>query len=135
MLKRYYAAVSGADDGGTPNTYFLAYTGRTFSPTFIQETEQLTGVAGAVLTLQITALNLSTPPNPIGKLMINGTQMFLSQTFTVTLDGSGLGSFLFRIEGAAVTSPPSFVGGTVTIIGMNLGFPSAPISVSLSKNF
>lgn len=135
MIKRYYGAVSADDGTGTPNTHFLAFTGRTFSPTFIQETEQLTGVSGAVLTLKVTALNLSTPPNPIGKFMVNGTQMFLNQTFPITLDGSGLGGFLLRVEGQAATSPATFVGGTVTIVGMTLGFPSSPISVSLSKNF
>lgn len=131
MIKRYVNAIDSGDAGGTPNTYFDANTNVLDSATFDQHQANLIGVAGATLTIQVTSYFNN---NPIGKVLVNGTQIFLNQTFPIVLDGGGLGHYLVRVEGNAGASN-SVVSATLTIVGMTAGFPSSPIGNGISKIF
>ena len=130
MIKRYYNAI-GAAVGGTPNTHYGVDTSESGSPTYEQHTANLVGVAGDTLTLQVTTYANS---NHTGRLLINGGLRVLNDTFTVVLDGSGNGSYTIRVDGDA-GQLGSGIFANVSIIGMITGFPSSPISNSISKAF
>jgi len=129
MIQRYFPFLD-AVGSGTP-TYFGSATGSTGSSSFQQETKNITGAAGSVVTLQVTTYTVN---NPSGQLLVNGTQVYLNTTFTVTLDGAGAGSFLARVQG-----DPSYSGtvvfGIFTIIGVSVGSIGSPASQGISKAF
>jgi len=116
MIKRYVVAL---DPGGASGVScgFTADSGQSSSAAFTQETKNIHGAAGAVAVVQVTAL---TTTNSIGQLKVNGSQAFLNNTFNITLDGSGNGSFLARVEGSpSETGTVIFV--TFTIQSVTIG--------------
>lgn len=130
MIKRYVAALAPAA-GGTPNTFFAAFSNESGSASFEQQQANLTGVATAVLTIQITSYANT---NPAGLLKVNGGIMILGDQFTVTLDGSGHGHFIALVQGNAGAGG-TIIEVTFTIVGMTLGNPSSPITYQIGKEF
>lgn len=130
MIGRYYPAL---DPGGASGVscVFAASTGASSSATFYQETENLTGAAGAVVTLQVTTY---TNTNTIGQLLVNSIQLFLNSTFTVTLDGSGNGSFLARVQGDAAQNG-TVVRGIFSITSVSVGQVGGASTKQISKTF
>lgn len=128
MLRRYYTGLGGKR---------LA---RFFTPTPIsgdssQDTEQsnLYGLPGASLTIKVITLTNS---NSLGRLYVNGSQVFLNNTFPVSLDGSGRGSFLARVQGDP-TDHGSIVLGRFQIIFASIGdiAPAPKDQYQISKAF
>jgi hypothetical protein len=124
MIKRYVSAMDPGTGGGTPNTFFDADTNILDSATFDQHQANLVGVAAATLTIQVTTYFNN---NSIGRVLVNGNEVFLNSTFPIILDGAGHGHFLARVEGNAGASN-SVVRAVFTIVGMTAGFPSSPIA-------
>jgi len=108
---------------GTPSQY-ISPSGSSGSPSFYQETENVTGAAGAILTFQVT----------LGQVMVNGGIYFLNDTFTVTLDGSGNGSFVARVQGDAGDTGTA-VEARFTIISVSIGQIGSPSNIIISKTF
>jgi len=115
---------------GTPSQY-ISPSGSSGSPSFYQETENVTGAAGAILTFQVT---LYINANDMGQVMVNGGIYFLNDTFTVTLDGSGNGSFVARVQGDAGDTGTA-VEARFTIISVSIGQIGSPSNIIISKTF
>ena len=127
---RYLWALDPGGATGTPSL-FAAPTSITGSASYYQEQTNITGAAGAVVTLQVTSLTSS---NTYGEVLINGSQVFLNNVFTVTLDGSGNGSFISRCQGDP-TQTNTAVRATFTITGVSIGQTGTPSSHQISKAF
>lgn len=124
----------GLDPGGATGTpsLFAAASNITGSASFYQEQTNITGAAGAVVTIQVT--NCNTSSNTYGEVLVNGAQVFLNNVFTVTLDGSGNGSFISRCQGDP-TQTGTAVRATFTITGVSIGQTGTPSSHQISKAF
>jgi hypothetical protein len=112
MVNRYYIGLAGK-----PAARFMPYT--SISGDVSQETElaNLYGIPAAVLTIQVvTYIN----NNPIGKLKVNASEVFINNTFTVTLDSSGRGSFTAQVSGDS-TAHGTTVLGKFEIISTSIG--------------
>ncbi len=82
------------------------------------EIAHVAGLPNAVLTVKVTQYTNTNG----GQLKANSSNVYLNNTFTVTLDGNGNGSFTADIYGAA--SPPpggSIIFGRFTIIASSDG--------------
>jgi phage gp45-like len=130
MVKRYYAGLDGAGASGTP-CYFDASTNVTGNSSFAQETENIVGAAGADVLVQVT---LYTVTNPTGKVLVNASQVFLNNTFTITLDGSGNGSFVARVEGSA-SATGTIVRAVFQLMNVTIGQLGTPKVKQISKVF
>jgi hypothetical protein len=131
MIARYFWALDPGGASGTP----CIYTGRTAvsgSASYAQETENITGAAGAVVTLQVTAY--TTGGNTMGQLFINGSAVFLNTSFTVTLDGSGHGSYTIIVQGDP-SQTGTAVFARVTIQSVSVGQLGNPLFIQVSKAF
>lgn len=130
MIARYaYMLDPGGSSGvacsfGTP-------TGSSGSASFQQETENIHGAAGAVVTVQLTTYTVT---NIAGEVLVNGGQVFLNNITTITLDGSGNGSFLARVQGSP-TDPGTIVRATFTITSVSIGQLISGTTQTISKVF
>lgn len=130
MIGRYYLALDAGGASGV-SCVFAASTAISGSATFYQETENLTGAAGAIVTLQVTTYSNT---NTLGQLLVNSVQLFLNSTFTVTLDGSGNGSFLARVQGDAAQAG-TIVRGIFNITSVSIGQIGGASTKQISKAF
>lgn len=130
MFDVYYAAL---DPGGASGTacYFGSPTNISSSAAFYEYTANIIGAAGATVYLQVT--NYSNT-NSSGQVKVNGTQVFLNNTFTVTLDGSGDGSFVFRVEGNP-TNTGTIVFARIEITAVSIGQIATPSAQQNSRAF
>lgn len=130
MIIRYAYALDSGGATGTP-CFFAPASGISSSASFYQETENISGAAGAVVTIQVTTY---TNNNTMGELLVNGSLYFLNNTFTVTLDGSGNGSFLARVQGDPGQSG-TVVRAIFTITSVTIGQTGSPVIKQISKVF
>jgi uncharacterized membrane-anchored protein YitT (DUF2179 family) len=130
MLNRYYPALDPGGASGTP-CLFTAASSISSSATYYQETENLQGAAGAVVTIQVTTY---TNTNPNGRVLVDSDDVLLNAIFYVTLNGSGLGSFVARVQGQAGATG-TIVRAVFTIVGVSSGSIGAPDTKQISKTF
>lgn len=130
MIIRY---VDSLDPGNVPGLrcLFAASTNSSGSATYYQETENIAGSVGAVVTLQVTSY---TNTNTAGQVLVNSSQVYLNSTFNVTLDGAGNGNFLARVQGDA-SQTDTVVSATFTITGVSIGPIGSPSNKQISKTF
>jgi hypothetical protein len=128
---RYIAALDPGGATGTPALYAAA-SNISGSASYYQEQTNVSGAAGAVVTFQVTTCNTSS--NAYGQILVNGSQVFLNNTFTVTLDGSGNGSFISRCQGDP-TETGTAVQAVFSIIGVSIGQTGTPSTHQISKVF
>jgi hypothetical protein len=128
---RYIWALDSGGATGTP-ARFASPSGGTGSASYYQEQTNLTGAAGAVVTLQVTTYNNRS--NTYGEVLVNGAQVFLNDTFSVTLDGSGHGSFTSRVQGDPTQSGTGILA-IFSITGVTVGQTGTPASYQISKTF
>jgi len=95
------------------------------------ESKHVQGAPGSVVTIEVTSY---TNTNSGGHLQVNSSDVFLSNTFTVTLDAGGLGSFNASITGDA-SDTGTVVMGTFTIISTAIGSVSGTTTYTISKIF
>ena len=129
-VKRYYNALD-IDVVSGSSTVFSGETNISSSATFKQVTKNIIGSGGAVVTIKVTQL-INT--NADGKAFVNTVQKFLNNTFTVTLDGEGAGSFVAKVQGDS-SNTGTIVTIQFTIIGVTSGYIGAPSQTELSKSF
>jgi hypothetical protein len=129
-VKRYYFGLDIDTVVGTP-TVFGSDTSITSSATFKQATKNITGTAGAVVTIKVTNYVVT---NTDGKAFVNTIQKFLNDSFTVTLDGSGNGSFVAKVQGDS-SQTGTIVTIQFTINGVTSGYIGSPSQTELSKSF
>lgn len=79
-----------------PPYRFGTSTNITGDATFEQETENLIGPPGGIATITVTTYTVT---NSAGQVRVNGSQVFLNNTFDITLDGTGNGSFVAKVQG------------------------------------
>jgi len=91
----------------------------------------ISGAPGAVVTVEVTSY---TNTNSGGSLLEDSTTVYLSSTFTVTLNSSGLGVFSASIFGDA-TDTGTIVMGVFTIISTTIGSVGVPSTYTISKAF
>ena len=72
MILRYASALDPGGASGTP-CLFGTTTGITGGPSFGQETENISGAAGAIVNLQVTLYTVS---NTMGQVLVNSSQVF-----------------------------------------------------------
>jgi hypothetical protein len=115
MIKRYRMQVTSGASG--VSCFFDVDTSTSGNASFFQATVNIVGAAGAVVIIQVTTY---TNNNSGGSLKVNGSLVFLGDSFNVTLNGSGNGSFVCRIDGNPSDSD-SVVRGVFTIMGVSIG--------------
>lgn len=98
---------------------------------FYQETMNLVGAPGALVTLQVSEIYST---NTAGALYINGVLKTFSDRIYITLDGSGNGSFVARIEGDPIQSG-TVVYAIMVIDGVSIGYIGSNNSKTISKTF
>ena len=128
MIDLYYFSL---DPGGTTGTacIFVADTGSIGNSTYQQEQKNITGAAGAVVSIQVVQLINTNGGAGAYYGIINA---HLNDVFTVTLDGSGNGNFISKVTGnPANTGTVIFI--KYTIIGVTTGYIGSPNSVQTSK--
>jgi len=111
--------------------YFGANTNISGSASFQQETKNIVGAASAVVTIQVTTLTIT---NTSGKMFVNGVRKYLNDIFTITLDGTGAGSFLSNIQGDP-TDTGTVIYCIYTIQGVTIGYIGTPNIMGISKVF
>ena len=130
MLRVYYWSLNQATASGTP-CHFNGVTGSSGNAYSQTETDNIVGAAGAVVTIQITQYTVT---NSNGQIRVNGSLVFMNNTFTVTLDGSGNGSFTTTLSG-----DPADTGTVVrvqyTIVSVSTGQITTPNTLQASKVF
>lgn len=94
-----------------------------------EETANLKGKPGAVLTITLNPLT----NNNGGTLKVNSVIVAENDTFTVTLDSNGEGTFTARIDGLA--NSPSVIRGYFTITATTDGTIGSPDYYQISKVF
>jgi hypothetical protein len=122
--------VSSASGGGTTtgDAIFDHTTLLNEDSFIIVEQQYLSGPAGATLTIKVIEY-ASSSTDFIFK--INGAVKVLDDTFTVTLNSSGVGSYNMKIDGTAVTSGGIVV--KVQIISTDTGAIGTPDTSIYSK--
>jgi hypothetical protein len=131
MIGRYYVAL---DPGGTTGTacIFTTDSAITGNSSYAQDQKNITGAAGAIVTIQVTNLVNTNGSIPGSGAQYNTTWAHLNDTFTVTLDGSGNGNFI-----SLVTGNPAHTGTVIliqyTIVGVSSGYIGSPNVKQTSK--
>jgi len=87
------------------------------------------GAAGAIVVVTLDSLT----NNNGGTLKVNGSTAYAGNTFNITLDGSGNGSFSAVINGVA--NPSSVILGHFTITSVSAGTIGTPDTYQISKVF
>src|SRR6185312_6605354 len=128
---RYIWALNPGGATGTPCT-FGAPSNMSSSASYSQEQDNITGAAGAVVTIQVTGYNNIS--NRYGEVLVNGGQVVLNDTFTVTLDGTGNGSFIARCQGDP-TQTGTGIWVIFTVTGVSIGQIGNPSTHGTSKTF
>lgn len=133
MIARY--CLGALDPGGATGTpcVFAATTFVGGSASFEHEVANITGAAGAIVTIQLT---LYTNSNHTGRVLANFSPIFLNNTITVTLDGSGNGNFDSQVDGDP-TQTGTIVRAQYTITNVTIGQLGlgAAIQYQISKVF
>lgn len=125
MIKRYRVGKFLAQ------TYFTSDTNISGSSSFYQADVNIVGQASAVVTVKVTAYTVT---NIDGKIFVNTNQVFLNDTFTISLNGSGNGHFTVKLQGDA-SNTGTVVFCTFTITGATLGKIGSPSTHNESKVF
>lgn len=128
----------GANNYHMSTVMNVALKGNHFGPTefigdsvsYDNENATLIGVPGAVLTIQV--VNYVNTND--GTLKVNGSQVFLNNTFTVTLDANGQGMFNARIDGYS-DKRGTVILGKFQITATTSGSITTPDSFQISKVF
>jgi hypothetical protein len=129
---RYIWGLNPGGATGTPASFTGAVSNIMESASYYQEQTNITGAASAVVTLQVTGYNNIS--NRYGEVLVNGGQVVLNDVFTVTLDGSGNGSFISRCQGDP-TQTGTGMWVVFTITGVSTGQVGTPASHEISKTF
>ena len=120
MIERYYNALDAGVLSGTACN-FGADTSSTGNSSFQQEQKNITGAAGATVSIQVTQLVNTNGSIPSSGAQYNTAWAHLNDIFTVTLDGSGNGNFI-----SLVTGNPTHTGTAIlikyTIVGVTAGY-------------
>ncbi len=115
-----------------PPYRFGTTTDITGDTTFAQETENIIGVPGGIATITVSTYTVT---NSSGQVMVNGSQVFLNNTFDITLDGSGNGSFVAKVQGDPANTG-TVVRAIFTITAVTAGGTIGnPDSKQISKVF
>ena len=128
MIKRYFFA---------GNTYVqgVRWTGKTFSSgTRVRSvyTCSLKGEAGATVT--VTIQNLFFSYGSLGLFQVDGVNKVVGNTFTVTLDGAGVGSCSVNIGYVTGTVPDGEIAeALMQITSVTSGAVGAPDTISVDK--
>lgn len=133
MLHRYVSTLdAGAASGVACN--FAASSNVSSTSSFYQETENIVGAAGAVVTIQVTTYNNTNGSPPGSGVQVDNQFVVLNNTFTITLNGSGQGSFVANASGNP-TNTGTIVRAIFTITGVTTGYIGTPNSKQISKSF
>lgn len=128
MMKRYFL---GADGGGTPapsGTLLSSVININEGSNYVTQQSFITGgAAGATVTIKVT--NYFSGGGTGYYFNVNGVAKILNDTFTVTLDASGNGSYI-TITNAG--SHPNVFGVTLTITAVSAGTIGSPSTRSYS---
>ena len=129
-VKRYYFSL---DPGGASGVscLFGSDTSSSGSSIYQQETKNITGAAGAVVTIKVTNYFNN---NRTGSMFVNDIQKFLNDSFTITLNGAGAGSFVAKVQGDS-SNTGTLITAQYTIIGVTIGQIGSPANKSISKTF
>ncbi|HXR84330.1 MAG TPA: hypothetical protein VN722_08480 [Hanamia sp.] len=129
MIKRYYEALDPGGTSGTPAKYGTS-TSTSGNPSYYQETQNISGAAGAVVVVQTYIVN----SNDAGQVLVNSSQVFNNNTFSFTLDGSGNASYVVRLQGDAGNTGTGILA-KFTIVSVTIGQIGNPSSIQISKAF
>ncbi|MEI8111168.1 MAG: hypothetical protein WCH59_09285 [Chitinophagia bacterium] len=133
MLHRYVNTLDGGSFSGVACN-FGAATNTSSNSSYYQETTNIVGAAGAVVTVQVTSYTNTNGTPPSAGVQVDNAFVYLNNTFTVTLNGSGQGSFVSRVSGNP-TNTGTIVRATFTITGVTTGYVGTPNSRQISKAF
>ena len=138
MLRPYIWSIDAGPSGpvGTP-CYYTGRTNMTDSASYVQATENLSGAGSAVVTIQVTKLVNTNGSNPSAVQVNTGSgwlSVSLNSTFQVTLDASGVGSFISLIQGSAANTG-TLIDVIYTIVGVSSGQIGSPNGQEESKTF
>lgn len=128
MIKRYI--IPKVSQAGTACNFDTS-TNISSGAFFYQETMNLVGAPGALVTLQVSDFNST---NSAGALYIDGVLKTFSDRIYVTLDGSGNGSFVARVEGDPIQTG-TIVYAIMEIDGVSSGYIGTNNTKTISKTF
>jgi hypothetical protein len=112
---------SGGGDTST-DAHFTGYTLITFTSTSWEATAFVKGEAGATITFTVAI----TKTNPAAFFKANNLEYFDGQTFTITLDGSGNGSYNVKLGGLTLSPPHQVIAVHSTITATTVGAIGTP---------
>ena len=135
MIRDYYFALDPGGAGGVV-CKFVNSTDVSFGASFYEERMNIEGAAGATVSVQIIQfINTNDDPLTVGNgLFVNNLRRDLNFIFTVTLDGTGNGSFLAKVKGNPVNTGTVMLG-KFQIIGVSTGTIGSPNTKQISKTF
>lgn len=119
MLRRYYIGLGTPDTLVLHNTTFFNGTTTGVETSFAASyTVAVKGLPGSTLTIKVSAILA----DPSGSLTINSVSKLVNDTFTVTVDGSGNGSFAAHLEiGGGTVTAGQYVRAILDIVSVTTG--------------
>ena len=132
-FERYYNILDAGVNSGTP-CIFGSDTGSVGNSTYQQEQKNITGAAGATVSIQVTTMLNTNGSIPGSGAKFNSTWVYLNDVFTVTLDGSGNGNFISLVTGNPANTG-TYIFVTYTIIGVTTGYIGSVNTKSTSKTY
>ena len=127
MIRRYMR--EGGTGTGSTSTFFQSTVLDSSTATSVTYTSTIKGAPAAVVTIKVTTLNASFTPHTF---TVDGVTYILNNTFTRTLDGSGLISFV-QFADVGTSIPGNAINVILTLESSTDGMIVPPNISNISK--